>query len=490
VWSLFVKLSDLRSPVISALRWTVVSRLLMQAITWTATIVSVRLLTPSDYGIVTVATLLSNYLIILGEAGFGSAIVQRQTRDRATLVAVFSVLAIAGAVLAGIVFVLAPFIGTLFHEPRATPVMRLAALQFLLLPFGTIPGAVLQLNFRFKELGIANLAGAITSSLTVVGLALAGAGPFALVGGMLLSHAVRVFFMQRSAQTPIALSTNLGPARSLVRYSALIVAGRSAWYWYTEADNAVVARFLGTNVLGVFSVAKNLIQAPLDRIGEVANAVSFSAYSRIQEHSSMLSDAYLKSLRVAAYVVFPLFWGLGCVAEPLIRVAFGPKWAGAVVPMQLFSFAMPLRALQNLSTPVVHAVGRPDLSFIFTVCAMAVIIPLLFFGVMNFGVAGAAGSWAIGYPLVFALSVWLYTKPLSLRPIEVWRLLARPAVCGIVMTGLVLATVYGVLGSAYSWQQLSAGIAVGALSYVSCVALLDRSAYRELTGLIFAFARR
>jgi O-antigen/teichoic acid export membrane protein len=476
--------------MISALRWAAMARLLMLLITWSSTIIAVRILTPADYGIVTIATLLSNYLTMLSEAGFASAIVQRQVRDRATLSAVFSLLLITCVVLAGVVFIAAPLIGTVFDEPRAISLMRLTTVQFALIPFATVAGAALRIDLRFKELGMANIAGAVMSAVAVVGLALLGAGPYALVGGLLLGQTSRVSVLLWRAKAPIVVTTALSPTLGLLRYSTVIVVARTAFYLYTQADNAIVARFLGTSILGSFTVAKSIVQAPLDRIAEVINAVSFPAYSRIKQHEGALSEAFLKSVRVGSYVVFPLFWGLGTVAEPLVAVAFGQKWSGAVLPMQILSIAMPLRLLQTVSSPLMNAIGRPGLTLTFTISAALVIIPLQILGVMNFGVAGAAAGWAIGYPLVYIYSVWLFTRPLSLKPSKVWFALIRPTLCSALMAGLVVLTVYGLLGDARPWLQLIAGIGIGALSYVASFALLDRAAFRELSGLMLSFLRK
>jgi O-antigen/teichoic acid export membrane protein len=346
------------------------------------------------------------------------------------------------------------------------------------------------MDLRFKELGLANIAGAVTSAVSVVGLALLGAGPYALVGALLLSQAVRVSVTQWLSRAPAMVTMSLSPLRSLLRYSTLITVQRSVWYWYSEADNAIVARFLDTNILGAFSVAKNIVQAPLDRIAEVVNAVAFPAYSRIQEHDGTLSEALLKSLRVGSYLVFPLFWGLGTVAEPLVAVAFGQKWSGAALPMQILSISMPLRALQTVSTPLVHAIGRPGITVTFTITSALVIIPLQILGVWTYGLAGAAAGWAVGYPPLYVFSVWLFTHPLSLRKSKVFYTLVRPMLCSALMAGLVLLTVYGLLHNARPWLQLAAGIGIGALVYVASFASLDRAAFRELSGLMLSFLRK
>jgi O-antigen/teichoic acid export membrane protein len=485
-----MKLADLRGPVVSALRWTVVSRMVMQLITWSSTIIAVRLLTPTDYGIVTVATVFSNYLQLLGEAGLGSALVQRQIRDRPTLRAVFSVLLALSILLAGAVLSLAPLIGSVFREPRAIPVMRVVALAFISLPFLTLSDSVLRIDMRFKELGIANIVAAVTSAVSVVVLALAGAGPYALVGSYLLGLIAQVVAMQWYARAPLTVTLSLGPVRKLLRYSTLLAIDRSVAFWYREADYPIVARFSGAGILGAFSVAKNFVQMPLDRIGGIANGVFFPTYALIQEHGAVVSEAFLKSLRMASYVFFPLFWGLGAVAEPLVAVAFGEKWRAAVMPMQLLAIPLPLRALKDMSQPLARAVGKPGTSLTISAIAVVIIIPLQVLGMMHFGVAGVAGAWAVGYPFVFCFVIWLFTRILSVRPSDVWLVLARPVLCALFMTGTVLATVYGLLRHGQPLLQLLAGTGVGAVAYVASVRLIDKRAFGELSGLILSFVRR
>lgn len=485
-----MKLADLRGPVISALRWTVLSRVIMQAITWSATIIAVRILTPSDYGIVAIGTVFSNYLQLLGEAGLGSALVHQQIRDRATLTAVFSVLLVIGILLAGVVFSLAPLVGTVFREPRAVPVMRLVGLAFVLLPLLTLSDSILQMDLRFKELSIANIVNAIVTAVSVVLLAIGGAGPYALVGSYLLGLLARMIVMQWYAKAPLTVTFSLSPVRKLLRFSTLLAIDRSIAYWYREADYPIVARFSGAGILGAFSVAKSFIHMPLDRIGGVSNGVFFPTYSRVRQHETIVSEAFLKSLRIAAYLFFPMFWGMGAVAGPFVAVVLGDKWSGAVVPLELMSIAMPLRALKEMSQPLVRAVGRPGTSLTINASAALVVIPLQVIGMVHFGVAGVAAAWAIGYPIVFIFVIWLLTRVLSLMPSDAWSVLWRPVLCALLMTGAVIWTDYSLLRHVQPLVQLLAGIGVGIAVYLLSVGLVGNRALRELTGLMRSFVQR
>ncbi len=61
------------------LKWSVLGRLFSQAITWTLTLIIIRILTPHDYGVLAMAQSVLVFAFTLNELGMGSSIVQRPT---------------------------------------------------------------------------------------------------------------------------------------------------------------------------------------------------------------------------------------------------------------------------------------------------------------------------------------------------------------------------------------------------------------------------
>ena len=110
-----------RASVLPGLRWATLSRGIMQLITWSAAFLVVRLLSPSDYGLVAMATVIASYLTLLGELGFGTALIQKRTQDSETLRSVFGALITTGAVLFAVAAVAAPLVARYFKEAGLLP---------------------------------------------------------------------------------------------------------------------------------------------------------------------------------------------------------------------------------------------------------------------------------------------------------------------------------------------------------------------------------
>ena len=71
----------LRADVISGLKWTGGARLLGQLATWGITIVVMRLLTPADYGLLSLATIFVAFLGLVSEIVFLRASSDRRTSE-------------------------------------------------------------------------------------------------------------------------------------------------------------------------------------------------------------------------------------------------------------------------------------------------------------------------------------------------------------------------------------------------------------------------
>src|SRR6266498_1671501 len=110
----------------------------------------IRLLAPQDYGLMAMATVITEFFATIAEMGLGLALIQSESIDREKLRQVF------GAVLLiniGIFICLqlgAPLIAAFYKEVRLENIVRVLAIQFLLMAANTIPNAMLQREMQFK----------------------------------------------------------------------------------------------------------------------------------------------------------------------------------------------------------------------------------------------------------------------------------------------------------------------------------------------------
>src|SRR6476646_4359262 len=105
---------SLRARVRSGLFWIGGTRLLSQILTWAITIVVVRLLSPSDYGLLAMATVFMSFLAMFAEAGLGAALIQAPDVDENKLRRVFCAVILTDVALFALQIASAPLVAWFF----------------------------------------------------------------------------------------------------------------------------------------------------------------------------------------------------------------------------------------------------------------------------------------------------------------------------------------------------------------------------------------
>jgi teichuronic acid exporter len=471
--------ASIRRSVMSGLRWVTLSRIVAQLLTWLITFLVIRLLTPTDYGLATLAGLFANYLSLLNELGFSVTLVQRQTRDEETLRHVFGALLAIGLVWTLALFLAAPLIGALTREPRVVALVRFISIQFLTMPFGVIPQARLSMDMRFRRLALADLLAPVVGGGVTLLMAHGGAGAWSLVVGVVVTTATRTVLLNLLCPVLRLPRLGLSRLRDLAGFSGLVVVQNSLWYWYTQADSFVVGRTLGAAELGIYAVARQLTHIPLERAMGIVNSVALPAFSQVKTDSDYVRRGYLKVLSVGSGYAFPVFWGLAVVSDPLVSLLVGAKWLPAVPVIQLLCFSMPLRMLNAFTGSALTAVARQDVAIKSLLLAI-VVIPGSVVAGSHWGIIGVAAAWAIAFPFVYLFNAALVHRALQIPVADMLAAVSPSAIAAAAMALVTGAVSVLWLSALPTPVHLLTGVALGAVVFGAALWVVSRRSAHEL----------
>jgi O-antigen/teichoic acid export membrane protein len=399
--------------IVASLLWLGSASAFGQVVSWASTVLVIRLLSPDDYGLMAMAVLSIVFLITIGDLGIGAVIVQTPALDRPRLRALFGLTLVTYLAAAVIAFAGAPLMAAFFAEPRLVPLVHVLSGCFVFLALYALPQALMVRALEFDRKARVEMATAIVASVVGIALALTGWGVWALVGAMLAGHATRAVGFQLMRPCLFLPVLSLAEVRGSVHFGSWVTLDRILWFAYTNLDVAIAGRALGGTVLGVYSVALSLASLPLAKVMSLVTEVSFSALSRIQGDRERAARGMLRSLESVSLLAFPSFFGMATLAEELIAVVLGAKWAGAVVPFQILCFAFAFRAVGLLFAPALLAAGKPRLAVENNALTLGGVAVALAIGV-QWGVIGLCVGWVVGYIPVFCV-----TAHRTLRALEI-----------------------------------------------------------------------
>jgi len=474
---------SLRNDVLHSLKWLGGARLAGQLVAWAITIVVIRILKPSDYGLMAIAEVMIGFAALFQELGLYSAMVQKRDLTERQIEQVFGLLIIANTGIYLVVFAIAPFMAEFFGDPRLTPIVRVLGIQFPLASVGVVQDAMLSRSMRFKRKSIANVVIVLGNGFTTLGFALAGAGVWALVFGNLAGSLIRPVALSMAARHWCRPRFSREGMGEMLHFGSFVTVSGFLWYVYSRSDVFIIGKILGKEILGFYSIAMQLASLPIQKVGEVLNQVGLAAYSSIQHDMAAIRSHYLKVVRILSFVAFPIFWGISSVSPELVNVVLGQRWAPAIIPLQLLSLVMPFRMVSHSGSPL-SAIGKPQIGTLNHLVTLLLMPPAFIIGAYYYGLTGVSLAWVIMYPIAVLIRLQISLAPMGLRPRHYLASMSGPAAGGAFMYLVVIMTRETVVRS---WLGPRLGLALmvglGVLTYFGFMWFLCRERTREMIAL-------
>ncbi len=409
--------------------WAVAQQAGRQSASYLVFVVLALLLTPHDFGVVSLAASWVALLSVFGELGFGAALIQRREIDSGHLSTTFALNLIAGAVLTLVGVAIAGPLARFFHAPEAAPVLAALSAGFILNAPSLTQAALAQRELRFRQLALRDTASAIVGGIIGIGLAVAGWGVWSLVAQTLTSTLVGTALLWRlSPWRPHLSEVSLQRAGELWGYSSKIFWFNVFKYFAQNCDRLLVGYLTGPVLLGVYTFAYRLVVSPVaTSIGAIGNYL-FPRFARLQHDRPGVRGVYLRTTGAMTTVLFPVL-ALAAVTAPLaVPLLFGSRWAGGVILIQLFTVVAAAQLLISPAGQLMKALGRPGWMFAWSVFFTAVILGLLAAG-SAWGIKGIGAGLALAHLVGIVVASTLITRLLGAG----WGELARSALPGLAL---------------------------------------------------------
>lgn len=468
----------------SALLWRSGAQIITQLLSWTSTLMVIRILNPADYGLFAMCQAVIAFLTFLNGYGLISALVASETIDTHRMRQAFGLMLLLNGGLAVAQLILAPWAADYYHQPAVASMLRIQAVIYLSTPFITLPEVLMGRSLDFRKPAFVTFLSGIVAASVAIGGALAGWGVWTLVWAPIAGFYVKAIGYLVVTRFFIWPSFDFRGAGPTILFAISLLGSQLAFLIQSQADVFIGGRVLDPHALGLYAEALFLTQIFVSKFVPPINEVTFPIYARMQGDKARVAAALCKAIKLVMLVACPIYLGMAVTAEPLVLTILGPKWAEMATFVSLLALAMPFLTLQVMFPPMCNALGRPGLGARIAMIG-AIIMPVAFLIGIRFGGLGLAWAWLLGYP-VFALS----TAHLAGRLVG----LGFGALFRAVLPGIMAAAAMAALVWLTDHLLLPAGIApplrlcvlagLGAASYFALLLLVARGTVREMIDLV------
>jgi len=474
---------SLERQVVVGLKWGLTAKLLTQIVAWAVTLLVIRLLVPSDYGLMALSSVVVSIFAGVAELGLGASLIQARNVMQSELARVAGALLVLHGACVALVCVAAPVFAQAFGNPRLELIVQVSSAQFLLSALAAIPEALAYRDLRFRFLAAADIVSGLVTSAATLALALSGAGVWALVLGNLVGQTVRTAVLMLGGKfvRPSLVLSGIG---QFVRFGGAWSAARFAWQLTYQADVLIAGRFLGQGAVGIYAVAAQLANLPLQKTMGIVNQVAFPAIAKLQEELPRMRRRMLDAIRLLGSCAIPILWGVGAVAPEFVDVVLGDQWQAVILPLQLIAIVAPLRILATLFATAISALGRADVELKNTLVSLFVFVGAFLVGV-RWGVDGLACAYAGAVTLSLMLTFPRTARIVGIPLREILATCRSSVLCGVAMLTVVSGARFA-LDDTPEWLRLAVLAGVGATVYVGTLFVLDRAIWTDARKVVAA----
>lgn len=377
-------------------KWITIATVISTLFQFGQVAVLARILAPTDFGLVSVSTLIITFFGIFANLGFSNSIIYKQESDQRVLSTLYWLNLLVGFVIFGVIQLSAPAIVAFYHEPRLELVVRLASCYFLIVYFGQLYYFLLEKELQFRSVAMIDIAGTLVGSATTITLAYNGLAELSLIIGSLVMQTVRTTLqvaLGRRFFRPV-FAVNFREVSEHLRFGLYNLGDGILGFAQSNFDNIFIGGVLGVKELGYYTIAFQLAVFPAVKLNPIILQVAYPILARMKENMASLKSSYLKILDFISYCNLPLLAGLFITADSVVPLLYGPGWEPTIRLIQIFVFVAAFSCLSHPLFTLAFTKGKPNLLFYLNMATLVVKVPLVYW-LSQYGVTGIAISFVL-----------------------------------------------------------------------------------------------
>jgi len=440
--------------------WSYLTFVIGKAMVFISTVILARILTPEDFGLVGLASVMAGYLGTLHTFGVGEAFIQRKSNSEESANATF-VLSVASGILLFIVSILiTPLVVKFFREPRIQVIFPVLAFTFVITGFTTIHDAKLVKELKFQRRLLPTFVQYISKGIGSIVLALMGFGAWAIVWGVIIGNLAKSITLVIVSPWMPSRVWNPKVTREIFGFGKFMVLQNIFGALEDNIDYMIVGRRLGVTDLGLYTLGYRAPELAIISMPSVISNVAYPTYAKIQDNIEELQRSVQKTVQLISWVTIPAGIGLAMASQAFILTFYTSKWEAAIPVMQLLSLYAMIYTLTYNFGDAYKAMGRPDILNKISVSTIVFSIFALWVG-SHYGIVGVAWAHLLRVLIMMGVQIIVVDKILGIRSKYILGGIFKALFCALAMAlamGLLSLNLQGVSSLVLLILQLLLGV--------------------------------
>jgi lipopolysaccharide exporter len=451
--------------------WLMLLTLVDRSLGLVSTLILVRVLLPTDFGIVAMAYSFIALAQLLSAFGFDVALIHKQNAGEDYYHSAWTMNVLLGVAITAVTLAAAQPVADFYNTPIVFWVVCTLAISPLVGGFENIGVVAFRKDLNFDKEFKFQVSRRLIGFAVTVPLAFWLRSYWALVFGTI---AMRIAGVVASYMVhPFRPRFSLVQARNLLGFSKWLLVNNVLGLLKERLSDFTIGRLAGPTALGVYNITYEFSNLPTTEIGAPINRALLPGFAKLDD-SIALRDTYRQTMAMLAIVAIPAAAGIMAVAPFFVPVVLGSQWLSGTPLMEVLALSGAVLMFQASICSVLIARGFPRTVTGANAVFVALLVGFLFLFVPEWGAKGAA--YAALCTTTATMPVYLFNlrRRVGLPIRAFMQAVTRPALAACVMVLAVrssMPTYFPGMSGATASGWLIAGVAIGAFVYLSLIAI-------------------
>jgi len=323
------------------------------------TAILARLLTPEDFGIIAIATIVTGFAEMMVQFGFGQALVQKDEISRNDIGTANTCALLVGILFMLLIIIISSYLARFFEEMQLEKMLIFLSIIFPFRSLSQVQYSLLQRNFMFRKLILIDFIsftvgyGVISSVLAFFEL-----GVFSIALGIITQAVLYyILFAFTKGFEIFNFSFEKNSFKQLYYFGKHLTLAKIYNYFALKGDYLIVSKFFGAETLGFYSKGYSLMSIPTKLLGKSLNSVLFPEFSSSKSDRLKSKNYLIKSYELILLTTLPLIPIILFLSEEIVFVLLGNQWSGVVSLFEIFSIGMIFRLFYKVHGAHLRGLG-------------------------------------------------------------------------------------------------------------------------------------
>jgi O-antigen/teichoic acid export membrane protein len=365
-----------------------------------------RILSPEDFGLFGIASLLLVFAETFSETGIGMYLIQKKDKYEEYIDTSWVLSILRGIFLSFLLMTAATFVGSFFNAPDAPGLIRLIALVSFIRGFINPTRIIFIKDLQFRnEVVIGGSVYLIDSIVTVI-LAFVLRSPYCFVWGLVAGALTEVFVSFRFIKPIPKLNFDYKKVKEIISRGKWVTFSSISYYLFKQVDDIVVGKLLGTFALGIYQAAYKISTLPITEVSLISNKITFPIFTKIESDRIRLKRAFFRTMATVSLLTIPIGVIIFLFPYQIVLILLGQNWIAAVDVLKALAIFGVVRALMIPPFALFDSVKKQEYVTILTAISLIGMGIFLIPFVQRYGVLGAAYATIIGSLVAYPFEIY------------------------------------------------------------------------------------